>query len=164
LPLKNNLAQGIAGLAYTIESAADNRTPVIHWSPDPVTTNVEFHLATARTDGRPDHERQHAIQWLRQLLSTGPRSTRNVYDEAAAHGISPRTLRRAFCEINGQAVREGPFLSGHWMWKLPGKDGQNQGAKFWPSSQFPDVFANRPQPWRTSETSTVTFYPIRPDP
>jgi putative DNA primase/helicase len=102
LPLKNNLAQGVAGLGFTIESATDNSAPIKIWSPQPETSSVEVHLAAVRTQGRPDHERQHAIQWLEQLLSRGPRSARDFHEEAAADGISPRHATTRFAGLTAR--------------------------------------------------------------
>ncbi|MEX2310761.1 MAG: AAA family ATPase [Pirellulales bacterium] len=130
LPIKNNLAPDVTGLAYTIESSATNRTPVIRWSPDAVNITAETLVGTARPTGRPDDERQQAINWLQSRLSNGPCATRELRQEADAHGIGYGTLRRAFRELRGEAVRKNRFPTAPWLWKLPGTDAQNPGAEF----------------------------------
>jgi hypothetical protein len=49
-----------------------------------------------------------------------------------AHGINERTLRRAFRELRGEAIKVGEFPFGEWKWKLadgscptPSEDVQN---------------------------------------
>ncbi len=153
LPIKNNLAPDITGLAYTIELSANHRVPVIRWSPDAVHTTAEALVGCARLNGRPDDERQHAIAWLQERLANGPRATRDLKQEADANAISTRTLYRAFRELGGTAVRQGPFPFGQWMWKLPGVDCQNPGGEFWQSTDLADQFADLFKPWMPKPTS-----------
>ncbi len=122
LPLKNNLAPDVTGLAFTVEASGETRTPVIRWSPEPMNLSVDTHFASVRATGRPDDERQHTIEWLRERLSNGSRATRDLRDEAEANGISYGTLRRAFRALGAEAKRVGPFPFGEWHWKLPGVD------------------------------------------
>jgi hypothetical protein len=142
VPIKNNLAHGMNGLAFTIEAGADGQVPILRWEPEPVTIAAETILAAARPPGRPDEERQHATRWLEEFLAHGPRGTCEVERAAEAHGICPRTLRRAFRDLDGEAVKQPPFAFGQWVWKLPAKDGQNPGGEFWPSLGFPNEFFN----------------------
>jgi hypothetical protein len=81
-------------------------------------------------------------RWLEEFLAQGPRGTSEVQRAANAHGICPRTLRRAFRDLDGEAVKQPPFAFGQWVWKLPAKDGQNPGGEFWPSLGFPNEFFN----------------------
>jgi hypothetical protein len=132
LPIKNNLAADTSGLAFTIESDATTSQPVIHWSPDPIDTSAETIAGNARPGGRPDAEREDAKDWLRNRLANGSAPSSDIQEEAVAHGINERTLRRAFRELRGEAVKDGEFLFGQWKWKLPDascptpcEDGQN---------------------------------------
>jgi hypothetical protein len=138
LPLKNNLAPDVGGLACLVESSPDGRVPILRWLPEPVTQAIDDLLGGARLPGRPDDERQHAVQWLRERLARGPRPTRDIHQEADAHGLSRRTLRRAFRDLHGVAVRQGTFPHGQWLWKLPDVDGQNVEREYWTSSRFID--------------------------
>ena len=58
--------------AYTIETSPDHRAPTIRWSPEPVTASLDFAIAAARAAGRPDEERQYAINWLKDRLAKAP--------------------------------------------------------------------------------------------
>jgi AraC-like DNA-binding protein len=140
VPIKNNLARGGDGLAFTIAVSPHGQVPVLRWEPEPISVAAENILAAARPPGRPDEEREHATRWLQEFLSQGPRYTGDVQKAADAHGISPRTLRRAFRDLGGEAVKQAAFGFGQWAWKLPGKDGQNPGGEFWPSLDFHDEF------------------------
>jgi len=134
LPLKNNLAPGAKGLAFTIESPEAGRAPIIRWLPDTIDARADAVLAPSRHRGRPDDERRYAINWLRAHLAAGPSPARVVRKDADAHGIGYTTLRRAFRDLRGQAVRHGDLSSGHWKWKLPDEGAQNQGGEFWAPS------------------------------
>ena len=61
-----------------------------------------------RGAGRPRSEREDAIRWLKEELAAEPLPSRQVQDEAEAHGIRLITLRRAFCELDGAALRLKP--------------------------------------------------------
>ena len=107
MPLKNNLAADVNGLAFTIESHATTSQPTIHWSPDPIAISAETIVGNARPRGRPDAACQDAMDWLRKRLANGPAPARDVQEEADAHGISKPTVRRAFRELRGEAVKTG---------------------------------------------------------
>jgi putative DNA primase/helicase len=147
LPLKNNLAPDVTGLAYTIESTDPDGSgpPVVCWSPEPVSATADLILAR-RPRGRPDDERQQAARWLRETLSAGPRLARDIKEEAEVNGFSQGTLRRAFRDVAGQAVREGFGPFGQWLWRLPGVNGQSPDGGPSPLAGLPDLASilNRP--------------------
>jgi putative DNA primase/helicase len=129
LPIKNNLAPEMTGLAYTIESSPAG-TPVIRWAPEPVNITAETIVGAAKSSGRPDDERQYAITWLQNQLAEGSRLARELKHEADANGISYGTLRRAFRQLGGEAFRRGNFPSSPWHWQLPRTDAQNPQQRF----------------------------------
>jgi hypothetical protein len=160
LPLKNNLAPDTTGLSFTIETGSTNRAPVIRWSPDVVHVSAETMTGTARCAGRPDDERQYAIDWLRDRLTKGARLARDLKREAYAHGISYGTLRRAFRALGAMAVREHPFPHAQWLWKLPGTDAQNTGGEFCaPVENRDDFIDNLLNEWQSSIQSLVPRAP-----
>ena len=93
LPIKNNISADTSGLAYTIESTLA-AAPTIHWSKDAVKLPADARFAGACSIGRPDDERQRAIQWLQNYLSSGPKPTTEIKRAAEAHGFSYGTLLR----------------------------------------------------------------------
>jgi hypothetical protein len=152
LPVKNNLAPAACGLAFTIES--QDHTPQIRWSPEPVTQSLEFAIAVARTIGRPNEERQYAIKWLTERLDKAPRKATDIREEAEVQDITYGTLRRAFREIGGTAVRKGTFPVFNWYWSLPGRAAQNPGGEFCASTNNDDEFADLFKPWMPPQRLT----------
>jgi hypothetical protein len=136
LPVKNNLATDAKGLAFTIESGVARCAPIVRWPPETIEPRAGAVLESNRQPGRPNDERQFAIDWLRTRLSGGPSGVREVRNDADAHGIGYATLRRAFRELRCEAIRFGPFPHGHWKWKLPAVDAQNSVGEFCASTQF----------------------------
>jgi hypothetical protein len=59
------------------------------------------------------------MNWIQKRLAKGPVPARDVQEEADAHGISKATVRRAFRELRGEAVKTGFGIFGEWMWQLP---------------------------------------------
>jgi hypothetical protein len=119
MPLKNNLAADVTGLAFHIESHALTSQPIIHWSREPIAVSAETIVGNARPKGRPDEEREDAMQWLCRRLAGGPAPASDVQEEAEAHGIKEITLRRAFRQLCGEAIKVGDFPFGQWRWRLP---------------------------------------------
>jgi hypothetical protein len=120
LPVKNNIApDGGNGLAFTIESHGPADAPVVCWSADPVTIDVnEAMAAEPKRLGRPAEDREEAGEWLRDALSDGPRPAKEVTEEAIqGEGLSKRTLDRARKAIGVESYRES--IPGPWWWKLP---------------------------------------------
>ena len=122
LPVKNNLAADTTGLAYTIEPRPTGQ-PTIRWAAELVSTAADDALRPRV--GHPRSERDDAIHWLRGKLAAGPLPARQVQDEAEAHGIRQITLRRAFRELDGEALRSGYREIGGWLWRLPGTEPQS---------------------------------------
>lgn len=149
LPLKNNLAPTACGLAFAIEPNVTSGTPTVRWSPDPVETTPDCVIALGRTGGRPDDERQYAIDWLRERLSNGPKPAIDIRNEADMHGITYGTLRRAFRHLKAEAVRHGILPFATWHWRLPGLDAQNPGGEFCAPSEFPDDLNEIFNYWRS---------------
>lgn len=117
LPIKNNLAEDRTGLAYRLRQA-ENGAPVLLWDDQPVTVSAEEALAPVVTDDeRP--ERDEAASWLREVLSDGPVSAKDVRRAAEEAGHAWRTVRRAKDGI-GVIVEKAEF-NGGWRWSLPTK-------------------------------------------
>jgi hypothetical protein len=119
LPVKNNLADDVAGLAYTIEPHGPHGVPVVCWAAGRVETPTDLAASRpARPAHRPNVERQQVTGWLREILAGERVPTKEVRDTAEAHGFAYVTVRRAFRELGGQATRKDGD-SGPWMWQLP---------------------------------------------
>jgi len=70
--------------------------------------------------GRPSFERDDAVRWLQQALAEGAKPAPQIERRAVAHGLRVITVRRAFRELGGEAVKIGWGPLGEWYWRLPG--------------------------------------------
>ncbi len=123
--------------------------PTVEWSPEPidmVADSVAF-VPINRRSGRPDVERQEAVRWLRQQLAAGVRPSVDVEACATANGFKDDTLRRAFRELGGEAVRVGFGPLGEWFWRLPGIGDQV------PQPTFADLWQDPPNKRAPTETA-----------
>ena len=115
LPVKNNIATDVTGLAFQI----DGDPPSVRWEAEPVTISADDALAgPARRNGPDPEERDAAETWLRDALADGPRPARELYEESReAEGITKRTLERAKKALAVEAYRDD--VPGPWYWRLP---------------------------------------------
>ncbi len=123
-PLKNNIGDDQAGFAFAVEGVelgGGITTSRVVFEAEPVRVDADELL---RDQGQQPEERgarQEAEDWLYDLLAncapgTGL-ATKTVTDQAAAAGISERTLRRARARLGIRATKsEG---GGPWVMILP---------------------------------------------
>jgi putative DNA primase/helicase len=83
-----------------------------------------------------------AIEWLREALAAGPRSAREVQQEAKGAGIGEKPLRTARERLRIKPQKSG-FDSG-WVWALPKMSRPAEGAAQdgRASSDEPGIFAS----------------------
>jgi putative DNA primase/helicase len=121
LPMKNNLAETGSGLAFTIHSKPWDRVPTVAWSAEPVALDADDALNPSKEPApRPHPELDDAVRWLQTELAEGAKRSRKVEVAAEAHGIRLITLRRAFRQLGGEAIRDGFGALSAWHWRLPG--------------------------------------------
>jgi hypothetical protein len=113
LPIKNNLAADVSGLAYSIIDGA------LAWERDPVSLSADDALDDDQQHDRHT-DRDDAADWLRELLADGPMAQRDIADAAKANGISSATLRRAKAVANIESRKQGNGRDARWTWALPG--------------------------------------------
>ena len=114
LPIKNNLASDIQGLAYRIEESA-NGVPVIAWEAAGVIDEINAVLNAEPQEQRS--ELSQAIEWLTSELSGGPVNTKTLIKTSAAAGHSWRTVRRAQSKLGVTSKKTG--TGGGWQWWHP---------------------------------------------
>ncbi len=116
---KNNLAPRAPTLRYRLEgrtvTAGDETiaTSGIVWLGEAADVQPEDLLARPTAEERT--ERQEATDWLREMLKTGPRPSREVFVEAKRLGFSERTVWRAKKGLGVKAHNSGIG----WEWSLP---------------------------------------------
>ena len=120
LPVKNNLAADVLGLAYTIEPTGAHGAPVVLWGAEPVNVSADDALATEHGDADGHTDREQAADWLRDALADGPVRSTALFAEAKENGIAQKTARRAFRDMGGKPHKAS--FDGGWYWRLPGDD------------------------------------------
>jgi hypothetical protein len=111
--VKNNYGELAPALAFRISDAG------LAWEPGTVEGTADRLLAVDDAVTRSERrERDDAVTFLRELLSTGPASSKQAMADAKANGISQRTLWRAKSELAIVAERAGG-RAGAWYWMLP---------------------------------------------
>ncbi|OHB66229.1 MAG: hypothetical protein A2Y76_14005 [Planctomycetes bacterium RBG_13_60_9] len=118
LPGKNNLAPEGTGLAFTI----CGEPPAISWEREPVAMSADDALSVENGDERrkpgPKPEtRNQAVEWLRDMLKTGPMAAGKIKDEAGEAGYAWRTVQRAKDDLGVKPYRDQ--FGGAWTWRLP---------------------------------------------
>ena len=119
LPIKNNLAADVLGLAYSIEPYGPNDDPVVVWEPEPVEVSVDDALEHSNGEREKSGALSEAVDWLRDALGNGSVPSEELKRQARNDGIKDRTLERAKLELKIKAHREGFGESGQWVWTLP---------------------------------------------
>jgi Bifunctional DNA primase/polymerase, N-terminal/AAA domain/Primase C terminal 1 (PriCT-1) len=143
LPLKNNLAADLGGLAYSLEgckiTVEGGEAPVVkvHWHEGTVDLKADD-LFAAEPEDRS--EVTEAIDLLKVALAGGAAvESTSLLSAAEDAGISRRTLFRAKKKLGVVANRAGGFgPDGYWEWSLPESDTKSAGAaKSAPKSATP---------------------------
>jgi hypothetical protein len=120
LPLKNNLAADIGGLAFRIEATSIEtpngpiETSRVMWEQAPVTLSADEAIRPrSPEDGSALGE---ACDWLRQLLEN-PTPAAEVCRQARGVGIRAKTLRRAAEKLGVRRQKTG--METGWTWSMP---------------------------------------------
>lgn len=71
----------------------------------------------ARRGASPQRE-SAACEFLRQVLTDGPRPSTQVMELARRSGIAPRTLQRAKASVHVVTQRQGFGRNGRFIWRL----------------------------------------------
>jgi hypothetical protein len=126
---KGNIGAPPPTMGYRITQVGEaENMPKVEWLGERE-TSAEAGLAAVSGAGADRETRtatDEAIEWLRSLLSDGPRATAAVNDAARTDGIKPKPLWNARERLGVEAYREGGIASGgHWMLRLPFPDGGN---------------------------------------
>ncbi len=146
LPIKNNLAGDVLGMAYTIETPGGNNVPALAWEPEPVEVSADEALEHSNGEGGRGAVLSEAVDWLRDALGDGAVSTKELKQQAGKDGIASRTLDRAKSELGVKASREGFGGSGRWVWTLP-----DQRAPNTPTPKSLAAFGNLDALWTKPE-------------
>jgi putative DNA primase/helicase len=147
---KNNLAGDCGGLAYRIEQHLvgpdkDIVASAVTWEGERISWTAD-QVLTANRDGDEKPERSEAEEFLRDILSAGPRPSTEIEAEAKGAGVAWRTVRRAQKSLGIKPFRkaeagDGLGKSGRWYWSLPGDADAPKMANFPYDGHVSDVAA-----------------------
>jgi putative DNA primase/helicase len=124
IPSKMNIAPIRHGLAYRIEGCVvefegkEIATSRIMFESAPITISADQALAAMEGNGQAKTDKAEAIDFLSDLLATGPMPVSEVQGEAKAAGISAKSLRSARETLGIKPEKSG--FEGGWVWALPG--------------------------------------------
>ena len=133
IPSKMNIAPIKYGLAYRIEGCliqhdgADIATSRIMYEGTPITISADQALAALDGNSESRSEKSEAIDFLMDALRGGPVSAKEMKKEAAAAGISPKSLRSARETLRIKPEKAG--FEGGWVWSLPKMPSEVEDAR-----------------------------------
>ena len=114
---KENLTARTPSLAFRLVAASGSGVARVVWEGESHWTASQLLHASAEASGVRS-ALSDARQWLRAALAAGPRPSKILQEEAAAHGHALRTLVRAR-RAEDIVVRKEPGRNGRWTWELP---------------------------------------------
>lgn len=115
LQAKNNIAEDIKGLAYSVK--AINGLPLIVWESEYVSISAETAFSCENKDKTSDIE--DAIEWLKEVLAEGRMQSNDLAALAKEEGFSVATIRRAKKKMGITSKRELFGKEGRWWCELP---------------------------------------------
>jgi hypothetical protein len=118
--VKNNLAPPGPSLAYEVQSAA-GAGPTVTWL-GPAEQTADDLLAAARGRGKPPLALASACQFLAEALRDGPRTSRELWEQAKKLGFSDRTMQRAGQVMEIVKLRRSENKRTISYWALKGQE------------------------------------------
>ncbi len=131
-PLKSNLAESGAGMAYQLHAPDGGEIPVVQWDARPVYIEAETLLASPTPETSTALE--DAIEWLETILADGPVLVTQIQKAVKKQDFSMKTVRRAKKALQVVSLPPTREIRG-WRWALPDEpDGQPCGTDLamWP--------------------------------
>jgi putative DNA primase/helicase len=123
LPGKMNLARDQQGLTYGLQEL-ESGAVTVEWG-HAVRLLADEVLQPEAIEQRS--ERREAMEWLRDVLSSGPVSAKKIRADAKKAGITLSTLRRAEDALCVEHNKSG--FEGGWSWQLPHSEGAHEISK-----------------------------------
>jgi putative DNA primase/helicase len=115
-----NLAGDVPALAYRIEDNGDG--PTVEWEEGPINITAEQALSAESSDPHKRTEDRECIDWLREIVSTGPVPAEDVFKAGRQAGFSQDQLKRAKRPAGVVSKRDGYGPKSRWLWMFPGDD------------------------------------------
>jgi hypothetical protein len=112
---KSNLAAAAPGLSFSVEGA-ENGAARIAWHGE--SPHRADQLLAVPVDGQERTALTDAVAFVREYLSEGAKTSKELESEARAAGISSRTLERARHQAGVRARKIGFGAAGSWVLEL----------------------------------------------
>jgi hypothetical protein len=122
LPMKNNIGPDSSGLAFRIEGvtvpsqAGPLSTSHVICESEPVSVTADEVMSQSSTQEETTRLTE-AVDWLQEVLGSGPISSTTVEERARFAGITKSTLRRAKARLGIESKKSD--MEGGWCWTLP---------------------------------------------
>jgi hypothetical protein len=125
---KSNIGPDGGGFGYTFDQVELPGHPGLTASRITWGAAVEGTARELLTEVEPDTGHgTDAVAFLRDLLSIGARSAKDIYSEAEGAGYSRDQMKRAKLRIGVLTVKRG--MDSGWEWRLPEPEGSAEGSE-----------------------------------
>jgi putative DNA primase/helicase len=119
LQAKNNLAEDVRGLAFTVCEV--DGSPAIEWESEYLTMSIESAFMSTPIPESNASEVHDAVEWLIRILKDGRMKSTEIFALAKDEGRSAATVRRAKKKVGVVHCKEGFDEETHWYCALPPK-------------------------------------------
>ena len=116
--IKSNVGRMGHTIAYLIDDQGR-----FSWTGESSITTADL-LAAPESEARSTVDR--AKEWLTDLLRSGSKGTKEIFELAEAEGFKEKTIRRAKNALNIES-RKATF-GGGWIWWLPANEPENEAV------------------------------------
>jgi putative DNA primase/helicase len=126
IPLKNNLGDARTALSFSVTGAPDEPAAKIAWNSAPFEFSARDLVPTnrGRTAAAPRQtEVDRAIAWVQGALAAGPVPSAELFQRAAAAGITRNAFYRARMRLGIEASNDKQ-IGGAWNCSLPASEGE----------------------------------------
>jgi len=114
---KPNLAGPVPSRSFRIHESEDKIGRFV-WEGETSASARDVMVAEMGGSGQ-DGKLEHAVEWLKAGLASGPQQAAGLHDRAEAAGISHKTLQRASKLLDVVKQQQATAGKQFWTWHLP---------------------------------------------
>jgi RecA-family ATPase len=116
--IKNNLAPHPISRVFELWQSEGCEHPRIRWVGETSLSADDLNAAHAAAAPEERDAAAERADWLREVLSTGPVESKELFKLARAAGHNDRTIRRTAKQIGARVKREGTGAGHRSLWEL----------------------------------------------
>lgn len=117
--VKNNLAPFPPSRMFELVQPEGHEHPSLRWIGETPLSADDLNAAHGTAAPEEHDARNERADWLREVLSTGPLDSKELFKLARTEGYQDRSLRRTARSLGVQIRREGIGSSHRTVWALP---------------------------------------------